>query len=178
MSAASASISPREIELLLQAGTDYELIDVRTPAEFRAAHAEPARNIPLEQLRGDQLRDLVQRSPRRPVLVICQSGARGQRACQTLCSAGAENVRNVAGGTAAWEAAGLPMVRGSGVISLERQVRIGAGALALLGVVLGYWVHPAWLGLAALAGGGLIFAGVTGFCGMANLLAKMPWNHC
>jgi rhodanese-related sulfurtransferase len=88
-------------------------------------------------------------------------------------------VYNVEGGTAAWERAGLQVVRREGrrVISLERQVRIAAGSLVLIGVTLGWLVHPALFGLAAFVGLGLVFAGVTDWCGMGLLLARMPWNQ-
>ena len=74
-------------------------------------------------------------------------------------------------------AAGLPVVRGKKAISLERQVRIAAGSLGLLGAVLGGFVHPAFLGLSAFVGAGLIFAGVTDTCGMGLVLTRMPWNQ-
>jgi hypothetical protein len=69
-------------------------------------------------------------------------------------------------------------VRGKKVVSLERQVRIAAGSLVLLGVGLGWYVHPGFFGLAAFVGAGLVFAGVTDTCGMGMLLARMPWNQC
>jgi hypothetical protein len=77
----------------------------------------------------------------------------------------------------AWEAAGLPVTRGKKVLSLERQVRVAAGLLVLTGVILGTWVHPGFHGLAGFVGAGLVFAGLTDWCGMAMLLAKMPWNQ-
>ena len=86
------------------------------------------------------------------------------------------NVVNVEGGTLAWEKAGLPVVPGKKAISLERQVRIAAGLLVLLGTAFGWFVHPAFLGLSAFVGAGLVFAGVTDTCGMGMLLARMPWN--
>jgi hypothetical protein len=83
---------------------------------------------------------------------------------------------NVEGGTRAWVACGLPVTRGKKAVSLERQVRITAGALVLLGVGLGF-VHPAFFGIAAFVGGGLLFSGLTDTCGMGLLLAQMPWNR-
>ena len=84
----------------------------------------------------------------------------------------------VEGGTQAWVAAGLPVVKGSkSAISIERQVRIGAGILVLTGVILGSLIHPAFFGLSAFIGAGLVFAGVTNWCGMGLLLAKAPWNR-
>ena len=84
---------------------------------------------------------------------------------------------NVEGGTQAWDAAGLPVIRGQKAISLERQVRIAAGSLVLTGAVLSHWVHPWWIGLSGFVGAGLIFAGITDTCGMGLLLARMPWNN-
>ena len=110
--------------------------------------------------------------------MICQSGGRAARACERFETAGFSNVFSIEGGTSAWEQAGLPIVRGTtGVIALERQVRIAAGALVLIGLALGWFVHPAFLGLSAFVGAGLVFAGVTDWCGMGLLLAKMPWNR-
>jgi hypothetical protein len=81
------------------------------------------------------------------------------------------------GGMQAWESAGLEVIKGRRTISLERQVRIAAGALVFFGSALGYFVNPAWIGLSAFVGGGLVFAGVTDTCGMAMILARMPWNN-
>ena len=90
----------------------------------------------------------------------------------------ANNAVVVEGGTTAWAAAGLPCESTGGrVISLERQVRIAAGALVLVGVLLGWFVHPYFVWLSAFVGGGLIFAGITDTCAMGMLLAKMPWNQ-
>jgi rhodanese-related sulfurtransferase len=112
-----------------------------------------------------------------PLYVICRSGSRGQKACEQFQKAGFTNVQNVDGGTLACIDAGLPVVRGRKAISLERQVRIAAGSLVLAGV-LGSFVHPAAIGLAAFVGAGLIFSGITDTCGMGMLLARMPWNQC
>ena len=101
----------------------------------------------------------------------------GPQSGQKFHAEGIPHCLVVEGGTKAWEAAGLPVVRGQGMISIERQVRIGAGAMVLLGVVLGAWVDPYWFFLSGLVGAGLIFAGVTDWCGMGLLLAKMPWNQ-
>jgi len=110
--------------------------------------------------------------------VICQSGGRATQACQQLADAGVGPVFCIEGGTAAWERAGLPVERGPGkVISLERQVRIGAGSLVLIGALLAWAVHPLFIFLPAFVGAGLIFAGVTDYCGMGILLGKMPWNR-
>ena len=81
------------------------------------------------------------------------------------------------GGTLAWGDAGLPLERGRiSMISLERQVRIAAGSLVLIGLILGYFVTPWFIALSAFVGAGLVFAGITDYCGMGLLLAKLPWN--
>ena len=89
---------------------------------------------------------------------------------------GFSNVVSVEGGTKACEKTDLPLVRGKKAISLERQVRIVAGSLVLIGVILGWQVHPAFYGLSAFIGGGLLFAGLSDTCGMGMMLARMPWN--
>ena len=111
-----------------------------------------------------------------PLYVICQSGNRARQACEKLVAAGYTSVVNVEGGTLACEQAGLSIVRGKKTVSLERQVQIAAGLLVLLGTLLSRLVHPAFIGLSAFVGAGLVFAGITDTCGMAMLLARMPWN--
>lgn len=113
----------------------------------------------------------------RPVYLICRTGRRAAKAAEKLAAEGFDQGVVVEGGIAAWIAAGLPVERGEAkVISLERQVRIAAGVLVLAGVVLGHFVHPAFIGLSAFVGAGLVFAGISDWCGMALLLAKFPWN--
>lgn len=170
-----STISPTKLYDAVQSGQAVELIDVRTPAEFGEVHVSFARNVPLDQLRADQLAARAGHASQ-PIYVICRSGSRGKQACEKLLAAGCSNIMNVEGGTQAWEQAGLPVIRGQKAFSLERQVRIAAGSLVLLGAMLGWIVHPAFIGLSAFVGAGLIFAGVTDTCGMGMVLARMPWN--
>lgn len=171
------TIHPSELEEMRRRGSPIELIDVRTPAEYRERHAEPARLVPLESLDPRAIMAARAQPGDAPLYVICQSGSRGRTAAEKFQAAGFPNVVNVEGGTLAWERAGLPVVRGKKAVSLERQVRIAAGSLVVLGTALGAFVHPGFLGLAAFVGAGLVFAGVTDTCGMAMLLARMPWNQ-
>lgn len=173
-----AVIKPYELAELSKNGKKIDLIDVRTPVEFREVHVEIARNIPLDQLDPAALMQARNGSANEPLYLICRSGSRGQQACEKLLKAGFTNVVNIEGGTIACVEAGLPVVRGKAAISLERQVRIAAGSLVLLGAVLGWLVHPAFIGLSAFIGAGLLFAGITNTCGMGMLLARMPWNQC
>lgn len=154
---------------------EVDLIDVRTPAEFREVHAAFARNVPLDSL--DPQRTAADRRGDAPLYVICRSGGRSTKACDALAKAGVTGLVNVEGGTAAWEAAGLPVERGQRAISLERQVRIAAGSLVLLGLAAGYFLHPIGFLLSAFVGGGLVFSGVTDTCGMGLVLARAPWNQ-
>ncbi len=150
------------------------LIDVRTPAEFKSVHAIHAQNIPLQSVAEGLTQSPALKDKR--LICICQKGARGENAANILLRNGARHVYNVAGGTEAWEQSGLPVTRGGSVISLERQVRIAAGSLVALGVLLGYLVNPYASLLALFVGCGLVFSGITNTCGMALLLARCPWN--
>lgn len=171
-----STIHPRELAELRAAGKHVALLDVRTPLEFREVHVDFASNLPLDQLDPEAVRENFQLAASEALYVICRSGSRGKQACEKLASAGI-SVINVEGGTLAWEAAGLPVVRGPKAISLERQVRIAAGSLVLLGAVLALTVHPYFVLLSAFIGAGLVFAGITDTCGMGLMLAKMPWNR-
>ncbi len=165
-----STIAPRELAERC-AKEKLEIVDVRTPAEFGEVHATYARNMPLDRL------DAKAFPANGPVYVICKSGGRGKMACEKLLAAGIANVVNVEGGTTAWEAAGLPVVRGAKAMSLERQVRIAAGSLVLVGGILALTVHPYLVGISIFVGAGLTFAGITDTCGMGMLIAKMPWNQ-
>jgi rhodanese-related sulfurtransferase len=170
------TVSPRQLAELCESG-QVDLIDVRTPVEFRELHARGARNLPLDRLDPVAVMRARNRSWEEPVYVICRSGSRGRQACEKFLIAGFANVVNVDGGTLAWAECGLPLVRGKRAISLERQVRMAAGLLVLLGVLLGWLIHPVFLALSGFVGAGLVFAGVTDTCGMGLLLARMPWNQ-
>jgi rhodanese-related sulfurtransferase len=160
---------------LSECGSSQEvvLVDVRTPFEFNSLHAKGAVNLPLDQFSADSVKAL---AGKKRIGLICQSGSRAKQAfekCRTL-----ENkIEIIEGGTQAWHQAGCPVNEGKKVMSLERQVRIAAGALVLSGVVLSKLVMPGLEYLSAFVGAGLIFAGITDTCGMGMLIAKMPWNQ-
>lgn len=170
------TIAPVEIQKLLDSGYEIDLIDVRTPAEFREVHAVGAKNIPLDEIDAEQI-VVGRRDEDEPLHFICRSDSRGKKACEAFQAIGFTNVVNIAGGTVAWDDLELPVVRGKKTVSLERQVRIAAGALVVIGVSLGWAVHSGLSGIAVFVGAGLVFAGVTDTCGMAMMLAKMPWNQ-
>jgi rhodanese-related sulfurtransferase len=148
------------------------LVDVRSASEYGTGHIPGAMNVPLEQVES-RVEDLDQVIP---IVLICKSGQRARMAAGLLepCR---QNAKVLGGGTDAWRKAGLPIVTSIATRwSLERQVRLGAGLMALAGVLLGATVSAYWLYLAGFAGLGLTMAGLTDFCPMALLLSKMPWN--
>lgn len=171
------SISTSRLAELHREGTPIQLIDVRTPVEFREVHVEFAQNVPLDSLDPHTVMQDRNGHGDQPLYVVCRSGGRGQKACEKFRKDGYTNVINVEGGTLACEQTDLPIVRGRKAISLERQVRIAAGTLVLLGIGLASF-HPGFIGLSAFVGAGLIFAGITDTCGMGMILARMPWNRC
>lgn len=174
----STTITPTALQSLLAARPTLPVIDVRTPAEFEEVHAVPAVNLPLDTVSPEGVRAAVRLESGEPFYILCRSGGRADTAAHKLDRAGLPGGVVVTGGTEAWVKAGLPAVRGrKAPISIERQVRIGAGALVFTGVVLGWFVHRYFLGLPAFVGAGLVFAGITDWCGMGLLLAKAPWNR-
>jgi rhodanese-related sulfurtransferase len=171
------TISPAALAEIRRRGEPFDLLDVRTPAEYGEAHVDGARNVSLDRLDAKAI--VAERAGRPGTLyVVCKSGGRSRQACEKLLASGLTAVASVEGGTAACEAAGLRLIRGRKAMSLERQVRICAGALVVLGVALAWFTQiQAWTLLSGFIGAGLVFAGVTDTCGMAMMLAKMPWNQ-
>ena len=172
------TITPRQLHDRLLQGEKLHLLDVRTPAEHAEIHVPDVHLAPLDRLDATQLASVNGFAKNQPFYIFCRSGNRAKLAAQKLEKSGYEQCCVVEGGTLAWADAGLPVTRGtSKVISLERQVRIAAGAIVLTGVLLAQFVHPAFIWLSGFIGAGLIFAGLTDWCGMGMLIAMMPWNQ-
>ena len=155
----------------IKTGKKLKLVDVRTPAEYGAAHIEGSKNIPLGSTELSKLETSEE------IVFICQGGARAKNACSEFIQKAGANAQVLSGGIKSWQEARLPIIKGSGAISLERQVRIAAGFLVLVGSILTAAINSNFLILPAFVGAGLMFAGITDTCGMAMLLAKMPWNN-
>ncbi|MFS8821561.1 rhodanese-like domain-containing protein [Synechococcus sp. W60.2] len=152
-----------------------QLIDVREPGEYADERIPGAINMPLSTF--DPAR-VPASTPEKPVVLQCRMGNRSIRAACQLLDHGWPEVLSLKGGIEAWKAAKLPTTRTRNApISLMRQVQIAAGSLVLTGTLLGAFVHPAWLVLSGFVGAGLVFAGITNTCGLALLLARMPWNR-
>ncbi|KAF1370384.1 MAG: rhodanese family protein [Yokenella regensburgei] len=168
------TITAREAEARLRAGT--RLVDMREADEYAREHIAEAQLLPLSAIEQGARLNL---SADDSVIFHCQSGKRSSgNAVKLLGAAAPGKVYLLEGGIDAWKQAGLPVIKdASQPLPLMRQVQIAAGVLILCGVLLGYTLSSAFFLLSAFVGAGLTLAGVTGFCGMARLLAVMPWNR-
>ena len=167
------TISIESFETMGKSGGSTEVIDVRSPSEFASGHIPGAINIPLEEVHS-RIGDLDREAK---IVTVCETGRRASMAAEFVSACGLD-VQTLEGSTAAWRVSGRPLVSSAGSSwSLDRQVRLGAGALVLAGTLLGFLAHPAWFVLSGFVGAGLTFAGITNVCGMANVLRKMPWNQ-
>ncbi|MDF1585081.1 rhodanese-like domain-containing protein [Marinimicrococcus flavescens] len=166
-------VDPATLRAWLEAG-EVRLVDVRARDEYRRERIAGAVSVPPGEL---EARPQTAPADQRLVL-MCSSGARSRQAGERLLAAGAGELCHLAGGLQAWKRAGLPVEGDAGApLPLMRQVQIAAGSLALSGFLLGVLVSPWWHALSGFVGAGLLVAGITGFCGMARLLAVMPWNR-
>ncbi|HEX5790609.1 MAG TPA: rhodanese-like domain-containing protein [Luteolibacter sp.] len=169
------NITARELNEQLQSAERPVLIDVRTPAEFAEVHIAGAHSLPLGRLSADQALALLGQAPRG--VFVCLSGKRSGQACEKLQQIAAGRFATLEGGLETWQRLGLPVEKGAtGRLPIMRQVQLIAGSLVLTGSLLALFVDIRWAWLPAMVGTGLTLAGTTGFCGMALLLARMPWN--
>ncbi|TLV21875.1 DUF2892 domain-containing protein [Klebsiella indica] len=169
-----ATLSPAEAQALIAQGA--RLVDIRDTDEYAREHIPGAELVPLDTLNnGATLHPRAEET----IIFHCQAGSRTQNNAARLAIAAAPaQMKLLAGGIQAWKAAGLPVKEDkSQPLPLMRQVQIAAGVLILLGVVSGYALNSGFFLLSGFVGAGLTFAGITGFCGMARLLAVMPWNR-
>ncbi len=170
------TITAAKLADLLKQPTAPHLVDVRTPAEFEDCHVASAKLAPLDTLDPRKVADANQPADA-TIYLLCKSGGRASQAAEKFRAAGIANVSVVEGGTDACIAAGLPVLRGKKSIPLDGQVRIGIGSFILLLSLLARYVSPVFGYLILAMAGALIWSGITGFCGMAMLLAKAPWNQ-
>ncbi len=171
------AITPPELRQRLQQQLPTELLDVRTHPEFAAAHLPGATLVPLDQLEAKRFLSS-RRHPEQPIFVLCQSGNRARTAISKFAEAGFSNCVLVEGGMQACIAQNLPVQRSSSrVLPLLQQVHLIIGVSVFLGALLALTLDPRVAVIPLIAGAGLIFNGLTGKCGLALLLAKMPWNR-
>ena len=172
-------IQTSQLQQSLQSGKNIALIDVRTPVEHEEMRISGSRLMPLDQLDPAAVKSASANADQ--CVLICRSGKRADAAFQKLQAAGCDKLVILDGGVMAWESAGLPLERTERkVLPLMRQVQLVIGVLALTGSILALTVHRNFALIPAFLGAGLTMAGATGWCGLAILLSKMPWNkvHC
>lgn len=165
-----AALSAADARAAIASGA--RLVDIRNPDEHGRERIPGSTNLPLDRI-GHLPHD------GRPVIFHCKSGMRTTAHADVLAAAAGDAVAySLAGGIDAWRRAGHPVVTDrSQPLEIMRQVQLTAGALILAGILLGWFVAPGYYGISAFVGAGLMVAGATGWCGMANLLRVMPWNR-
>jgi glyoxylase-like metal-dependent hydrolase (beta-lactamase superfamily II) len=164
-------VSPLELAALGRLENRVSIVDIRSPSEFRARHIDGALNIPF----ADLDRRMGEIPPDGETILLCQSGIRSEEAARVLGGHG-RKARQLEGGMAAWTQTGLP-TSGRGGISVERQVQMTIGAFVLTGTALAVLLTPWFFVVPAFMGAGLLFAGISGTCTLALIMARMPWNR-
>lgn len=168
-----AMISPQEAYQISAKDPQIKFVDVRSPMEFSQVHIADSVNIPIDMLSAKI--DSLSRSGK-SLIVFCRTGNRSPMAADMLIQSGIHSVKVMNGGITAWQKQKLPVIKGVGGVSLERQVRTIAGSLVLLGILLAWAVNPWFIAISLFVSCGLIFAGVTDNCLMGMLLMKLPYN--
>ena len=166
-------IDPFTLKQLLEQN-QVTLVDVREPVEYSGEHIAEAISLPLSRFNPQD----IPHQPDKKLVLYCRSSNRSANAAQKLLQAGFPEVTHLQGGLEAWKQQGYPVkVNKFAPLPLMRQVQIAAGTMVFTGTVLGAFVSPWFLLLSGFVGAGLIFAGISGTCGLAMLLAKLPYNQ-
>lgn len=171
--AALEMITPRDAEILLKKDSTTKLLDVRSIFEFTQTHIKDSLNVPLDTLSA-KIGELSQ--SKQKFIVLCRTGNRSPMAADMLVQSGLQGIKVMDGGITRWQKERLPVEKGEGGISLERQVRFIAGSLVLLGIILAWLIHWAFIGIPIFVSCSLIFSGLTDNCLMGMLLMKLPYN--
>ena len=164
-------LSPASLAERIAQGS-IQIIDIREADEYAREHIAASQSLPLSSLN--------QALPNegKDIVFTCKSGQRTKANSEHLAACAPVPAYVLEGGLDGWKRAGFAsVIIRSKPIDMMRQVQMIAGSLILLGVVLGTLVHPGLYGISAFVGAGPLFAGLTGFCGMARLLAFAPWNR-
>ncbi len=171
-------LNAAELAAELSANLGAKVLDVSTPAEFRQEHLPSAINLPFNAVKTTRLLHDPAFAKEEPLFLTCRTGRRSALALEKFQKAGFLALFVLDGGTQSWSKAGLPTVRGERpTLSLERQTRIGIGVLIAIGSFLGFTADIRFFAIPSFLGAGLIFAGITDWCGLALLLARAPWNR-
>ncbi|MEA5511217.1 rhodanese-like domain-containing protein [Crocosphaera sp. UHCC 0190] len=168
------TIDPATLKQLIDSNT-ITLIDVREPVEYARERIVGAKLFPLSQFNPNKLQ---QETTNKPLILYCQSSNRSYQAAQKLLASGYTEISHLQGGLNAWKQQGYPtQINKNAPIPIMRQVQIVAGSLVFTGTILGAFISPWFLILSGFVGAGLMFAGISGTCMMANLLIKLPYNQ-
>lgn len=181
MSAKVKNISASQFQRLYRHASDKLcIVDLRTLSEVDTEYIEGCVHFPVQTLNSAMLHSYLEQeglSAQQPIYLLCAGGPRATLAAEKLKENFEAELVIISGGLNALKASGLIPSKGPGnSLSLERQVRIAAGSLVVIGVLAGQFISPLFFALSGFVGGGLVFAGVTDTCGMGMLLARMPWN--
>ncbi|MFA5090638.1 MAG: MBL fold metallo-hydrolase [Candidatus Omnitrophota bacterium] len=166
-------ISPHDALTLSTKDPGVKFLDVRSVLEYSDKHIKESINVPIDMLYA-RMNDLSKVGQR--YIVLCRAGNRSPMAADMMIHSGVQGVKIMDGGISRWEKEGLPVIKGEGGISLERQVRMIAGSLVLLGIILSWLIHWGFIFISVFICCGLIYAGLTDNCLMGLLLMKLPYN--
>jgi rhodanese-related sulfurtransferase len=167
------TISPRDAMAFAEKDPQVKLLDVRSALEFNEAHIKNSMNVPLDML-PNKINELSQ--SKQSYVVFCRTGNRSPMAADMLLQSGIHAVKVMEGGITRWQKEGLPVIKGQGGVSLERQVRIIAGSLVFFGIIMSGLIHWTFIFISVFVSCGLIYAGLTDNCLMGMLLMKLPYN--
>jgi glyoxylase-like metal-dependent hydrolase (beta-lactamase superfamily II)/rhodanese-related sulfurtransferase len=166
-------VSPRQALEQVTKDPKVKFLDVRSASEHNEVHIKDAINIPVDML-ASKIKELIQSNE--TYIILCYTGNRSPMAADMLLQSGMRSVKVMEGGMVRWQKEKFAVIKGESVISLERQVRTIAGSLMLLGIILAWLAHPAFIFISVWVACALIFAGITNSCLMGMLLMKLPYN--
>lgn len=151
------------------------LIDVREPLEYQIERIKHAKNIPLSTICLENIN--LPKNKSKKIVIQCRSGSRSREACEKILKHDSSLILyNLEGGILDWVQQGFPTTKEKQILPLERQVQITLGSIITFGVIMAYFASTSWLIVPAIIGIGLLNAGITGWCGLAKLVARLPWN--
>lgn len=166
-------VSPKDSKVLVENDLQLKLLDVRSALEFSQVHIKDSINVPIDML-SVKINDLSQ--SKQNYIVLCRTGNRSPMAADMLMQSGIHGVKVMQGGMMRWQKEGLPVIKGEGGVSLERQVRLIAGSLVLLGIIMAWLAHWSFIFISVFISSGLVYSGLSDNCLMGMLLMKLPYN--
>ncbi|MHC6178122.1 rhodanese-like domain-containing protein [Glutamicibacter sp. X7] len=176
MTTSTAAVAAETLRSAMDEGAPVGLLlDVRTPVEFESKHIPGSRNIPLDRLKAEALE--FPSTTEQRIVLICQSGNRATQAQRRLLAQGLDRCAVLAGGIASYEECGGTLSYGTRRWTLDRQMRLTAGSMVLLGLLGRRYAHRSLVLIAAAAGAGLAVSALRDSCPMIGGLASMPWNR-